>query len=279
MTVFPGSRSASDFFRGFSYPFQAGRFLLKSPGLLKFILIPFLINLAVFSGALYLGLHFFNEFVLHRLPQGGAWYWLFLYYFLWVLAALATAVGVFFAFAVVGNFLASPFNDLLSEKTEEKLTGIKDLRPFSFRRFWRESLQTLKEEGKKMLFFLGGMALLLLLNLIPGVGTFLYGVLSFVFTLFFLDSEFTGYFFSRRQLSFSRQRRYILSRKLLMCGFGTAVLAILAIPLFQFFCIPVAVVGGTQLCLENPGGIGGASGGCSPEEYSAAREHKSSDGL
>jgi CysZ protein len=268
MTVLPGSKSASDFYRGFSYPFQAGRFLLKSPGLLKFILIPFLINLIVFSGALYLGLHFFSDFVLHRIPQGEAWYWLFLYYFLWVLAVMVTAVGVFFTFSVVGNFLASPFNDLLSEKTEEKLTGEKDCRSFSLGRFWREGLQTLKEEGKKMLFFLGGMALLLLLNLIPGVGTLLYGVLSFLFTLFFLDAEFTGYFFNRRQLGFKQQRRYILSRKSLMCGFGTAVLAILAIPLFQFFCIPVAVVGATRLCLENPLSPGGALENGSPWEDS-----------
>jgi CysZ protein len=254
MTVFPRSNPASEFYRGFSYPFQAGRFLLQNPGLLKYILVPFLINLAVFSGALYLGLHFFNDFVIHRLPQGDAWYWIFLYYFLWILAALVTAVGVFFSFSVVGNFLASPFNDLLSQRTEEKLAGKRDRGSFSLKIFWHESLQTYKEEGKRMLFFLGGMVLLLFLNLIPWVGTLLYAITSFIFTLFFLDAEFTGFFFSRRHWTFHQQRRYILARKSLMSGFGTAILAILAIPFLQFFCIPVAVVGATSLCLENPEG-------------------------
>ena len=238
------------FSRGVSIPFASWRLLLEHPSLFRFIAIPLLINLVVFSGAAYLGLDFFNESVIHQIPRGDAWYWVLIYYFLWALAVAVTAVLVFFAFTVVGNLVASPFNELLSEKVEAIIRPGGEAPPFSLKIFFREAGRTLLEESKKLGLFLLGMALLLLLNLIPVVGTILYSGLSLLFTLFFLAVEYTGYLFSRKGIPFSCQRRFIGSRSLLLMGFSTGVLAILAIPFFQFLCIPLAVIGGTRLCLE-----------------------------
>ncbi len=243
----------SRFSRGFFSPFQAGKFLLRHPGLVRFVMIPFLINLLVFSAAVYLGFHFFNSTVSGHIPSGEAWYWALLYYFLWVVAVLLTAVLVFFTFTVVGNLIASPFNDLLSERTEEILAGRRIEENFSFRLFWRDARRTFIEEVRKIGLFVGGMILLLLLNLIPVIGTLLYAFLSILFTLFFLVVEYTGYVFGRKRVPFRDQRRYIFARPFLMLGFGCGVLAVLAIPFLQFLCIPVAVVGATQLCFESPG--------------------------
>ena len=33
-------------------------------------------------------------------------------------------------------------------------------------------------------------------------------------------------------------------------GFGASLLLVLAIPLFQFLCIPLGVVGGTRICFD-----------------------------
>ena len=49
------------------------------------------------------------------------------------------------------------------------------------------------------------------------------------------------------------QKSFILSRKFLMVGFGCGVLAVLSIPFFQFFCIPLAVIGATRLWCEEEG--------------------------
>jgi CysZ protein len=181
-----------------------------------------------------------------------------------MVALVVTAILVFFSFTVVGNLIASPFNDLLSERTEAILGPPGEKKRFSFRSFLRETWRTLIEESKKMAFFVFGMVLIFLLNLIPAVGPFIYAVLSFLFTLFFLAVEYTGFVFSRRNLSFREQRRFIFSRKRLMFGFSFGVLALLAIPLLQFLCIPVAVVGATQLWLDERGegtaGLGVGSG-------------------
>lgn len=248
--------------RGFFYPFRALRFLLRQPRLLRFVAIPFLINLVVFVGTVYWGLDFFGETVVTYLPQGEAWYWSLLYYLAWVLAVLVTAVLVFFSFTVIGNLIASPFNDLLSERTEALLTGVKEQGRFSLGAFGRDALRTVATEGKKLSLFVVLMLLLLPLNLLPGAGSLAYSVLALLVTVFFLVVEYLGFVFSRKGMGFAAQRRYIMARKPLMFGFGLGVLALLAIPFLQFFCIPVAVVAATQLWCDSPAPpVPGSEGG------------------
>ncbi len=237
---------ATNFSQGFLYPFRAGKFIKAHPVLLKYIIVPFLINVVVLSLAVYWGLSFFNSVVVHYIPQGEAWYWVILSYFLWTLAILMTMVLVFFGFTVTGAVIASPFNDILSEKTEELLTGVHNEEPFVFRVFLKDTMHTVFDESRKIIIFVVLMVLLLPLNLIPG-GTLPYSVLSVLLTIFFLVVEYTGYVFSRKHLTFRDQRHFIFSRKFTMLGFGSGVMGVLAVPFLQFFCIPLGVVGATQL--------------------------------
>lgn len=245
-------KPVAGFVRGFSYPFRAPRFLLKHPGLLRFVAIPFAINLLIFSLAVYFGIDLFNHLLAQYLPQGDAWYLALLYYLAWSVAALLTAVVVFFSFTVVGNLLASPFNELLSERIEGLVLGDGPEKPFAVRVFLGETGRSMLTELKKQLFFIGGMLLLLLINLVPAFGPLAYAVLAPLFTLFFLVIEYLGFVLTRKQVSLGRQQRYALGRPLLMAGFGSAVFCLLAIPLLQFFCIPLAVCGATLLWCDFP---------------------------
>jgi len=242
----------ASFSQGFFYPFRAGKFIRNHPVLLKYIIVPFLINFVVLSLAVFWGLSFFNSIVVHYIPQGDAWYWVILSYFLWALAILMTMVLVFFGFTVTGAIIASPFNDILSEKTEEILTGIINEEPFVFKIFLKDALQTVMDESKKIFIFVILMLLLLPLNLIPG-GTLPYSILSVLLTVFFLVVEYTGYVFYRKHLTFHDQRRFIFSQKFLMLGFGTGIMGVLAVPFLQFLCIPLGVVGATQLWHDRSG--------------------------
>jgi len=246
----PGN-PVSRFSSGFFAPFRAAPFLLRHPGLLKYVLIPFTINTVVFSLAVFFGLDFFNDVVVGYLPAGDQWYWLLLYYLLWTIAVLVTAVLVFFSFTVIGNLIAAPFNDLLSERTEESILERRNEEPFSWRLFWGDILRTVGDETKKMAVFILGMAFLFLLNFLPGFGPLLYAFLSVFFTLFFLAVEYTGFVFGRKHLTFKDQRRFIFGNFGSMAGFSLGVLALLTIPLLQFFCIPMAVVAATRLCCEH----------------------------
>jgi len=240
----------SSFSRGLASPYLAGRFIFGHKKLIKYIFIPFVINLVAFCIVVYLGLGLFDKIITHYLPQEVTWFWSLLGFFLWGLAVVLTAILVFFSFAVVGNLIASPFNDILSERTEEILTGQSDEEPFKLKVFLHDARRTFIDEVKKILIFVLGMALLLPLNLIPVLGSLLYPVLSFLLTTFFLAVEYTGYIFSRKRLTYQDQRRFIFSHPALFFGFGTGLFCVLAIPFFQFLCIPLGVVGAMQLYAE-----------------------------
>ncbi|HKL27190.1 MAG TPA: EI24 domain-containing protein [Desulfuromonadales bacterium] len=241
------------FSRGFFSPFRSLSLLRRKPRLLTYILIPFLINLAVFTGAVYLGLDFFGGTVVEHIPQGDAWYWSILSWFLWVIAVLLTAVLVFFTFTVVGNLIASPFNDLLSERTEQILTGRETDEAFSLRRFFGDAGKTLLMELKKMWVFVLAMLLILPLNLLPGFGSALYTMLAIFLTLFFLSIEYLSFIMVRKHQFFNEQRRFIFARKFMMLGFSCGIMVLLAVPFLQFFCIPLAVIGATRLWCDEHG--------------------------
>lgn len=244
---------AVNFSRGFFAPFRSVQILRYNPRLLQYILIPFLINLVVFSSAVALGLDFFGNTVVAYIPQGDTWYWAVLYWFLWVVAVLLTAVLVFFSFTVVGNLLAAPFNDLLSERTEEVLSGKVNEEAFALGRFFREAWQTLLMEAKKMWIFVVVMVFIVPLNLFPGIGNSLYTILAIGLTLFFLCFEYLGFVMVRKRQFFREQKNFIFTRKFLMLGFSCGVMAILAIPFFQMLCIPLAVIAATRLWCEEAG--------------------------
>ena len=240
----------SRFSKGFFYPFRAFRFINRHKKLYLYIFIPFCITVAVLSLFLSLGFTFFQQTIIHYIPQGEAWYWHILSGILWLFAVLITAVLVFFGFTAIGNLIASPFNDLLSEKTEEILTGRMSDEPFSLAAFWQNSRIILFTEVKKISIFLLGMLGLFILNLLPVIGSLLYGFLSIFWTILFLAVEYCGFLFARRQLSYQEQRRIVLANFAMLLGFGSGLFCILAIPFFQLLCIPLGVVGATSLLLN-----------------------------
>ena len=261
MTVQVQRNFMINFSRGFFAPFRSLRTLRHYPRLLPYILIPFVINVAVFSGAVYLGLDFFSTTVQDFLPGGEAWYWVLLYWLVWIVAVLVTALLVFFTFTVVGNLIASPFNDLLSERTEEVLSGRTHNEAFSLGQFLHDAWRTVLMEGRKMLIFVLAMVIILPLNLLPGIGQGLYTVLAVSLTLFFLCFEYLGFVMVRKRQFFRQQKRYILARKCLMLGFSCGVVVLLAIPFFQMLCIPLAVIGMTRLWCEEEGLVSWPEGG------------------
>lgn len=245
-------RPLSGFARGFSYPFRALSFLRHHPGLLKYLGLPLLINLVVFSVCLYFGFRLFDGLLQTYAPAEQAWYAVLLYSLAWLLALLISAVLVFFSFTAVGNLIASPFNELLSEKTEQLCCGPLADERFSLGRFWREAGYAMRVEVKKLALFAVSMLVLLILNLLPLIGPWLYALAAPVLTLFFLVVEYMAFVLMRKHLSFAQQRRYIFRRPLLMAGFGCGIFVFLALPLVQFFSMPLAVIGATLLWRDFP---------------------------
>ena len=236
------------FIAGFFSLWNAFRFVRKNSSLHKYIAIPLIINIVVFSGTVYWGFDLFNQLVGQYLAPHDAWYWQVVESVVKLLAALVTLVIVFFTFTVLGNLIAAPFNDVLSEQTEQLITGQLLDEQFSLRQIGKDLWRVMQDEVRKMSIFIILMILLLVVNILPGIGSLIYAVCSVLLTVFFLIVEYTGYVFSRKHLGFKEQRRFIAANRMTTLGFGLAVMCTLMIPFVQFLTIPLAVVAATHLC-------------------------------
>ncbi len=143
--------------------------------------------------------------------------------------------------------LAAPFLELLTRRVELAAGGGGEWAEVGFLAgLGRAALQ----EGKKLLLYLALLALLLLVNLLPGVGTALYAGLAGLVTAWFLALDFVDYPLERRGLRLQAKLAYLRGLGLTGLAFGAAPAGSF---LFNLALLPLAAVGGTLLYLEHPG--------------------------
>jgi CysZ protein len=245
-----GSGVTISFVEGLHAPFQGLDYLWRHRGLWKYVWIPFLVNVFLYFGlgAAFIGLY--PSMIGHILPEGHAWYVAALRVLLWIAGSALIGVMFLFSFTVVGNIIAGPFSDLLSERVEAMI--LKTAPPHSpglgeqLGSLGRNAL----EETKRLLFFLAGSLLLLLLALIPAAGPFLYSVASGAWTLLFLALEFGDYYLMRHSARFRARWSHIWGHRWQSLGFGAGAALLLLIPIANLLLIPGAVTGGTLLWIR-----------------------------
>ncbi|MDY0211394.1 MAG: sulfate transporter CysZ [Desulfuromonadaceae bacterium] len=239
------------FINGLLSIWQAWIFLYRNPSLFRYAAIPFFINVVVFIAIIFLGNEYFSYLVGSYISTGDNWLWQILAWGARGVAFLFMLVVVFFTFTVVGNFIAAPFNDVLSEKTEHMLMDTTCSEAFSVAALFSDVWRTVVDEVRKLSMFVIVMMLLLPVNFIPLIGPPVFGICTVLLTLYFLVVEYTGFVFSRKRLRFSHQRVFIRTHRTQALGFGLAVMLTLMLPLVQFLTIPLAVVAATLFCTRN----------------------------
>jgi len=222
-----------------------GMRLITRPGLRRFVLMPLLINILVFSGAIWYGIAQFESFLAwmdSKVPSWLQW----LDWLLWPLFVVALVILVFYSFTLVANLLASPFNGLLAEKVELHLTG----RPLDEGGGWKKAMielvPTLLDELKKLLFALFLAIPFLLLFLIPGINL-AAPFLWFLYTAWVLTLEYSDYPMGNHGLKFREIRARLRRKRLLGLSFGAATAGLTMIPVINFIVMPSAVAGATAM--------------------------------
>ena len=226
---------------GAGYLLQGIR-LIARPGLRRFVLIPLLINILVFSAAIYAGIAQFEGLMAlleSQLPSWLGW----LEWLIWPIFILILLVLVFYSFSLVANLIASPFNSLLAEKVELTLTGQPLDQGNDYRRMLAELLPTLFDETVKILYALLWAIPFLVLLLIPVVGP----VLWFLYTAWILAVQYSDYPMGNHGLKFREMRRRLRSRRSLSLGFGAAAAGLGMVPVLNFILMPSAVAGATAM--------------------------------
>lgn len=232
------------------YPFKALPFILKRPALLMISITPVAINSILYIIFFLLSLRYFNGWLDSLMPQSDAWYFIILSYLLLVVFVLLLLVMIVFTFALVANLLASPFNDALSSRSEAEARGVVSSDPFSLSRILMETGRAVIEELKKLFFFLLVLGLLLLLNIVPILGSGASVILSFCFTIFWLGFAFIDYALARHGLRLGAKLRFLMKNIFPVWGFGAGVFVGLLVPVLNLAFIPLAVVGGTLMYVD-----------------------------
>jgi CysZ protein len=237
-----------DFLKGASYVFR-GTGLVAKPELRRFVLIPLIINILVFTAAIWFGISQFDSLLDWMLPGGDSWWAEYARAALWVLFTVIVLLILFFTFTLLANLIGAPFNGLLSEKVEIYLSGEGLDSEGDIRDFLSTVLPSIMSEVKKILYYISIAAGIFLLLLIPGLNI-LSPILWAAYTSWMFTTEYTAYPMENHRMYFSQIRRKLKSHKALSFGFGLAVMIMSAIPFINFFVMPVAVSGATALWAE-----------------------------
>ncbi|VAW52292.1 Sulfate transporter, CysZ-type [hydrothermal vent metagenome] len=230
------SKGFFDCFSGFS--------LLFKPGIKRFVLIPLIINLGLFSLATKLLSEQLDIWLEKLLPDWLDWLeWLILPLF-----AITLFFIVFYTFTIIANLIAAPFNSLLSAKIEAMLTGRKpgDINSDNFIKL---IFRTTKSEIQKILYAIKWFIPLIIITIIPGVNI-VAPFLWILFTAWFFALEYNDYPLANRGLFFEDVTSYNRENRMRSLGLGSAVFILTSIPIINFFAMPVAVAGATKLTVK-----------------------------
>lgn len=226
---------------GFRYGVRGLRWLAK-PGIRAWVLVPILVNAAVFAAGFYWLSGYVGALqarITDWLPDWLDW----LAWLLWPLALVAALVLIWTGFTVIANLIGSPFNGLLSERVAA-LHDPQGAPPPSGG--WTELLRAPVDELRKLLYF-GLLALVpLVLSFLPVINA-VAPLAWAAYGAWVLAVEYAEYPMGNAGMRPSAQRALLRERRRLALGFGSGVLLLTVIPGLNLVAMPTAVIGATLL--------------------------------
>ncbi len=238
--------SATDVSQSGVHYFMRGFDLIKTKGLKRFVFIPLTVNLLLFASAFYWLFSHLNEQLTRLqnwLPEWLSW----LNWLLWPLAVISALIVFSLLFNTLTNWLAAPFNGLLSEKVERHLTG-QSLGDDGLLAIVKDIPRTLGREATKLIYYLP-RALVFLLGLLflPVLGQILW----FAFTAWMMAIQYCDYPFDNHKVPFGKMRGSLGEKRMLSFSFGAAATLFAMIPVINFLVMPVAICGATAMWVDH----------------------------
>jgi len=229
---------ASYFIKGFS--------LIRQKGVRRFVFIPLAINALLFSIAfyyVYLELSSYMEKIMAWLPSWLDW----LSVVLWPLAVLTVLVLFSFIFSTVANWLAAPFNGLLSEKMEAILQG-QSTPKGNMLDIVKDIPRTLSREWQKLCYYLPrAVGFFIILWVLPIFGQIIW----FLFVAWMMAIQYKDYPFDNHKIPFAQMKNMLKQNQGLSYSFGITVAVFSMIPIVNLVVMPVAICGATALWVDH----------------------------
>lgn len=225
------------------------RFLQANPALWRWVVAPAAVTLVLLVGSV-VGVAYLAEpivgWMTSYLPAwlerlGG-----------WVLTAIVIiglAIAGLLVFVSIAGMIAGPFNELLSEAVESRLTGRPGAR-FSLGELARGLVVGIVHGLRRLVVALIASALVVALGFLPVIGTAIAAVLGF-----WLAARATAYdcydaVLSRRALSYRAKLAYLARHRGRSLGLGGAVAALLLVPGLNLIALGLGAAGATLAAHE-----------------------------
>jgi CysZ protein len=228
---------------GVTYLLRGFKLIFKS-GLRRYLIIPLIINIILFSAFVLFGYHLIGYFS-SLLPHWLQWLkWIFE-----ILFFVTSSVIIVYTFTIIANLIGCPFNSFLSEKVELITTGHKPSEGDTLTDTLKDIPRVLKREWYKIKYFLPRAALLLIFYFIPVINV-IASVLWFVFSCWMMAMEYIDYPMDNHKTTFIDMKKHLHKNCFGSLSFGFGVLMASLIPVVNFVVMPAAVAGATLMYLE-----------------------------
>lgn len=230
-------RGLGDLGRGFD-------FLKRNPTLWKWVIAPAVVTLVLLVGVI-LGVaaaadplvSWLASYLPSWLERIGGW-------ILTLIVVAGIGIAAFLVFVSVAGMVAGPFNELLSEAVEARLTGRAGA-PFALGEFLRGAVLGIAHGLRRLVVALIGIVLLFALGFVPVIGTIAAAVIGL-----WLAGRATAYdcydaVLSRRAMPYRAKLAYLDRHRGRSLGLGVGVAAMLLVPGLNLVALGVGAVGAT----------------------------------
>lgn len=239
-----------DFLFGFTYPFRSLKFFFSHTVLIKYSIAPMIINLIIYGSVFILSYNWFIGSVDKWLgiENTEVGFWLrFLHTVLLIIVFLLLLFVCYLLFTILGNLITAPFNEEISQRVEEIVSGDGVVHKMGF---WEDAYISIKGEMQKLIFYIAILIFIFSLNLIPIAGTVLSTIIGIIFSCFYNALDFLDYPMTRKKMRFRDKLKITSKGKFITYGFGFTSFLLMFLPIVNVFMKPILVAAGTSLFYE-----------------------------
>ncbi|WP_326697336.1 EI24 domain-containing protein [Streptomyces sp. NBC_01754] len=235
---------------GIGYVVKGQRWALGHGKWLGLGLLPALITLVVYAGALVALGYGADDFAAWVTPFADGWSSPWPGLLRDTLTALVFLLGLFLAvitFTAVTLLVGQPFYESLSEEVDRTEGGEV---PESGLSFWRDLWISTRDSARVLVRVALYGVVLFALGFVPVVGQTLVPAIGFCVSGYFLAEELTAVALQRRGVVLRDRLVLLRGRRPLVLGFGVPLALAFLVPFAAVFLMPGAVAGATLLARD-----------------------------
>lgn len=223
---------------------QGAAYVLARPRLWKWLIAPAIVTLVIFGGAAVAVWASVDSLVGRISDAVPSWLAGLAGVGVTVVVIAGLLAGGLAVFATVAGMIAGPFNEFLSEAIEEELTGVRA--PSSgVWGFVTSALRGIAHGLRRLVIFLIGALLLLLLAFIPVIGTIAAVAIGFWIAARAAAYDSYDAVLARRNLPYGAKAEYLAEHRGRTVGLGAAVAALLLVPGVNLVALGLGAAGAT----------------------------------